>query len=173
MWQGKFSEAISKFNEVKTNSEDENTNDALQFLLLLNTFKNDSLNLLSYVNADYLIEKKKYYDASIEFKKLADNKKLILLKDFASVNYVELILSLNNYEEAVIFLEEISNCDEDNIYKDRILYLLGASYYYGLNEADKASKIFSRIFNEFPNSIYSGKSRKIISEIKDGGKGNI
>ncbi|MBK7104605.1 MAG: tetratricopeptide repeat protein [Ignavibacteriae bacterium] len=173
MWKGEFSKAILQFNEVKENSEDENTNDALQLLLLLNTFKNDSINLFSYVNADYLIEKEKYYDASIEFKKLAENKNLILLKDFASVNYAELLLSLNNYEEAVIFLEEISNCDEDNIYKDKIFYLLGSTYYYGLNKTENALKIFARIFNEFPNSIYSGKSRKIISEINDGGKGNI
>lgn len=173
MWKGEFSEAILKFNDVKSNSEDENTNDALQYLLLLNTFKRDSLNLLSYINADYLIEKRKYLDASIEFKKLAENKNLILLKDFASINYAELLLSLNNYKEAVIFLEEISNSDEDNINKDKIFYLLGSTYYYGINEKEKALKIFSRIFNEFPNSIYAGKSRKIISEINDGGKGNI
>jgi len=173
MWEGNFTEAISQFNEVKKNTSDENTNDALQYLLVLNTFKKDSLNLFSFINADYLIEREKYKQAAKEFKKLADNKNLFILKDFAAVNYAELLLSLNNYKEAVIFLEEISNCDENNIYKDRFLYLLGASYFYGLNEADRASKTLAKIFEEFPNSIYSGKARAIISEIKTKEKENI
>ncbi len=172
MWSGKFSEAISELNEVKSNSADEYSNDALQLLLLLNTFKKDSLNLLSYINADYLIEKKKFNEAAEEFKKLAGNKNLILLKDFASVNYIELLLTLNNYEEAVIFLNEILNCDEDNIFKDRFLFLLGSTYYYGLKNSIEATKIFSKMLEEFPNSIYTGKSRKIISEINNGVKGN-
>ncbi len=173
MWEGKFTNAIKQFNEVTKNANDENTNDALQYLLVLNTFKKDSLNLFSFINADYLIARKNFKSAAEEFKKLADNKNLFILKDFAAVNYAELLLSLNNYKEAVIFLKEISNCDEDNIFKDRFLYLLGASYYYGLNEADKASKTLAKIFEEFPNSIYSGKARSIISKIKTKENKNI
>ncbi|MCB0748120.1 MAG: hypothetical protein KDC90_11725, partial [Ignavibacteriae bacterium] len=173
MWQGNFETAIKRLNEVKIISADENANDALQFLLILNTFKKDSVNLILFVNADYNIEKNKFKEAAADFKKLAENKSLFLLKDFAAVNYVELLLTLNNYQEAIIFLEEISNCDEDNIFKDRFLYLLGASYFYGLHNAEKASVTLTRIFEEFPNSIYSGKARKIISEIKSGEKNSI
>ncbi|MCB0742616.1 MAG: tetratricopeptide repeat protein [Ignavibacteriae bacterium] len=173
MWQGNFETAIKRLNEVKIISADENANDALQLLLILNTFKKDSVNLILFVNADYNIEKNKFKEAAADFKKLAENKSLFLLKDFAAVNYVELLLTLNNYQEAIIFLEEISNCDEDNIFKDRFLYLLGASYFYGLHNAEKASVTLTRIFEEFPNSIYSGKARKIISEIKSGEKNSI
>ncbi len=173
MWEGKLDDAIIKLNEVKNIPEDENANDAIQWLLIINTFKKDSVNLFSYINADYLIEKKKFNEAALEFKKLAENKALFVLKDFAAVNYIELLLSLNNYSEAVIFLEEISNCDEDNIYKDRFLYLLGASYYYGLQNAPKATLVLSRIFEEFPNSIYSSKARKVIYEINSGEKVKI
>ena len=80
---------------------------------------------------------------------------------------------MNNYEEAVIFLEEVSNCDEDNIYTDRFLYLLGSNYYYGLKNENKALEPLTRIFENFPNSIYYNKARKIISEINEGVNRNL
>lgn len=168
MWKGEFSNSTTQFNKVTEDLKKDNANDALQYSLLINTFKNDSTNLLSLLNADYLVEKKDYNEALAEFKKLAENKELFILKDFAALRYAELLLALNNYKEASIFLEEISNCDEDNIYKDRYLYLLGSNYYYGLQKHDKALNPLNRIFEEFPNSIYFSKARKIISEINAG-----
>ena len=49
MWQGQFSESIELFDKVIENPKEENVNDALQYLLLLNTFKNDSTNLFLYL----------------------------------------------------------------------------------------------------------------------------
>ena len=136
-------------------------------IYLLNTFKNDSTNLFSFINSDYLVEKKNFELALGEFKKLADNKSLFLLKDFAALRYAELLLALNNYTEASIFLEQISKSDEDNIFLDKFLYLSGSTYYYGLNNNDKAIEPLMRIFDEFKNSIYFSKARKIITEINE------
>lgn len=168
MWKGHFSEAIQIFNRVIEDPKEENTNDALQYSLLLNTFKNDSTNLFLFFNADYLLERRKFIEAAGEFKKLADNKNLFLLKDFASLRYAQLLIALNNYEQSRIFLEESGNCDKANIYQDRFLYLLGIIYYYGLNEQDKALKPLTKILDEFPNSIYFNKARKIVGEISLG-----
>ena len=168
MWKGHFTESINIFKETIKNTSDESVNDALEYLLILNTFKNDSTNLFSYINSDYLVEKNEIDSAIINFKNLADNKDLFLIKDFAAIKYAELLLALNNYQEASIFLDEVSNCDEDNIYLDRFLYLLGSNYYYGLNNSIKAMQPLNRIFEEFPNSIYFNKARKIITEINTG-----
>lgn len=173
MWQGNFSESLSWLNKVRENPKDPYVNDALQYSLILSTFKNDSTNLFSFSNADYLVEKGEFDIAANEFKNLADNNNLYLLKDFAALRYIELIIALNNYKEAVIFLEEISNCDEDNIYKDRFLYLLGSCYYYGMQNNDKALLTLTIFFDEFPNSIYFNKARKIISEINAGARKTI
>jgi tetratricopeptide (TPR) repeat protein len=173
MWDGKFSESIELLNKVTESPKDENVNDALQYLLILNTFKNDSTNLFSFFYADYLIEKKKFDESANEFKKLADNADLFLLKDFAALRYVELQLALNNYKEATIFLEEVLKSDENHIYKDRFLYLLGSNFYFGLHDRVKALDSLTRIFDEFPNSIYFNKARKIIAEINDGVKNSI
>jgi len=168
MWKGEFSNSLNLLKKVTKDSKEENVNDALQYSLILNTFKNDSTNLFYFANADYLVEKKKFKMALQEFKTISENKELFLLKDFASLRYVELLLALNNYREASIFLEEVSNCDEDNIYKDRFLYLLGSNYYYGLKDNKKALGHLTRIFEEFPNSIYFSKAGKIISLINAG-----
>jgi tetratricopeptide (TPR) repeat protein len=173
MWGGKFSESIEMLNKVTENPKDENVNDALHYLLIINTLKNDSINLFSFFYADYLLEKKKFDESANEFRKLADNADLFLLKDFAALRYVELQLALNNYKEATIFLEEVLKSDENHIYKDRFLYLLGSNYYYGLHEGVKALDSLTRIFDEFPNSIYFNKARKIIAEINDGVKNSI
>jgi len=173
MWQGQFSEAGRLLSEVSSNPKDINTNDALQLLLILNTFKNDSTNLFSFLNADYLVEKNNLLIASSEYKKITENDDLFILKDFAALRYVELLLALNNYQEAVIFLEQISICDEDNIYKDRFLYLLGASYYYGLKQNEKALAVLTKFFDKYPNSIYFSKARRIIAEINFRGRKNI
>jgi tetratricopeptide (TPR) repeat protein len=167
MWKGEFTKAIEFFNKVIENPKNENVNDALQYNLILNTLKKDSTNLFLFVNADYLVEKNIFNQAVIEFKKLADNKNLFLLKDFSALRYIELQIALNNYSEAVIFLEEVLNCDEDNIYKDRFLYLLGSNYYYGLKNDKKALEPLTRLFEGFPNSIYFNKARKVISEINE------
>ncbi len=165
MWKGHFTESINIFKETIKNTKEESVNNALEYLLILNTFKNDSTNLFSYVNSDYLIEKNEIDSAIVNFKLLADNKDLFLLKDFAAIKYAELLIALNNYQEAGIFLDEVSNCDVDNIYLDRFLFLSGSNYYYGLNNSTKAMQPLNRIFEEFPNSIYFNKARKIITEI--------
>ena len=45
---------------------------------------------------------------------------------------------------------------------------MGSNYYYGLNEQNKALEPLTKIFDEFPNSIYFSKARKIIGEINLG-----
>ncbi len=168
MWKGHFSESIELFNKVIEDPKEENVNDALQYSLLLNTFKNDSTNLFLFFNADYLLERRKFNEAAAEFKKLAENKNLFLLKDFASLKYAQLLIALDNYEQIRDFLEKSGNCDEANIYQDRFLYLLGTNYYYGLNEQNKALEPLTKVLDEFPNSIYYNKARKIIGEISLG-----
>ncbi len=165
LWKGKFTNSVQEFNKVTENKEEFNVNDALQYSLIINTLKNDSTNLFFFANADYLIEKNNFIEAGEEFYKLASDNNLFLLKDFAAIRYAELQLALNNYEEAGIFLEKKSNCDENNIYKDRFLYLLGSNYYYGLKNEKKALSSLMKILDNFPNSIYFNKARKIISEI--------
>lgn len=167
MWKGEFTNSITEFKEIIGNPQEEFVNDALQYSLILNTFKNDSTNLFSFVNADYLVEKRNFEGALTKFREIADNKSLFLLKDYAAVRYAELLIALNNYKEAGIFLYGISKSDENNIYLDRFLYLLGSNYYYGLENLNEAVGPLNKILSQFPNSIYYSKAVKIIYEINE------
>ena len=168
MWNGNFAESIENFNKVIGDTKKEYVNDALQYLLMINTFRKDSTNLLSFGKSDYLLEIGEFDSALVMFRKLAENENLFILKDLAGLKYSEILISLNNYQEAGIFLETISNCDEDNIFKDRFLFLLGSNYFYGLNNRNKAIDALNKLFDEFPNSIYYNKARILISKINEG-----
>ncbi len=165
-WEGKFDEAIKLLNKLKENPKDKNTNDALELSLVLNTFKSDSTNLKKYFYADNLVMRDNFKEALSVYKEISENKNLFILKDFAALNYVKLLIALNKYKESIIFLNKIINCDEANIYKDKFLFLLGIDFYYGLQKPDEAKKILTKLLENYPTSLYYNKTRKIITEIK-------
>ena len=165
-WESKFDKAIQLLNELKENPKDKNTNDALELLQILNIFKSDSTNLKKYFHADNLIMLNKFNDAAKIYKEIADNKNLFILKDFAALNYVKLLIALNKYKETTIFVNKILDCDAANIYEDKFLFLLGIDFYYGLNQPNKAEKILTKLLEKYPTSLYYNKARKIISKIK-------
>ena len=173
MWKGNFSESVEYFSTITENPKDKFVNDALQYLLIINTMKNDSLNLLSFIKSDYLIEKNDFEQAIAQLKIISENSELFILKDIAALKYAELLIALNRYQEAGMLLEELSNCDEGNIYEDRFLYLLGSNYYFGLNDQKKAIGPLNKILTDYQNSIYQNKARQIISEINLGVDNNL
>jgi tetratricopeptide (TPR) repeat protein len=165
-WQGKFDNAIKILNDLKENPKDKNTNDALELLQILNIFKSDSTNLKKYFYADNLVMQNNFKTAATVYKEIAEDKNLFILKDFAALNYVRLLIALNKYQESAIFLNKILNCDEANIYEDKFLFLLGIDFYYGLKQPNKAKKILTKLLEKYPTSLYYNKARKIITEIK-------
>jgi len=169
MWNNQVDSSIVLLNEVKDDFKDENTNDALEYLLLLNTFRNDSTNLKLFLKADNLLEQNMYNLAAEKFKVLAENKNLLILKDLAALNYAKILIALNYYSKADIFLEKNTDCDVPNIYRDKFLFLWGINFYYGLQQPNKASVVLTKLLDKYPNSIYFEKARKIISEIKTNG----
>ena len=80
---------------------------------------------------------------------------------------------MNNYQDAIIFLEKSIKSDAVNIYRDRMFYLLGASYFYGLHNNEASLKYLTQFIDLFNNSIYFGKAVNIISEIKSGENNSI
>ncbi len=169
MWNNEIESSIKLLNEVKDNYKDENSNDALEFLLLLNTFKNDSTNLNLFLIADNLVMQNNFNLAAEKFKLLSENENLCILKDIAALNYAKILIALNEYTNANIFLEKIANCDVANIYADKFLFLWGINYNFGLQQQDKAVATLTLLLDKYPNSIYFEKARKIISEIKTNG----
>ena len=158
-YQGNFDEAKSNLSQILGNLKDNSANDAIELLLLLNPQMNDSSNLLTYAQAEFLTEQKKFSEASALFKKLADNKQAFVLHTIASIKYGEMLIAVDNYTEAIAVLEVVSAEGEKNIYADKAVYLLAKINQYGIKSFSKAEEYYQKLLADYPKSIYADDAR--------------
>ncbi|MGB5529686.1 MAG: tetratricopeptide repeat protein, partial [Ignavibacteriaceae bacterium] len=138
---------------------DNSANDALELSLLLNPQMIDSSNLMTFAQAEFLVERKKFEEAAVYYKKLAENKQAFILQAIAAVRYSEMMLAVDNYLEAVSVLESISLEGEKNIYADKAVYLLGKIHQFGIKNYSKAEEFYQKLLAEYPKSIYIDDAR--------------
>jgi len=158
-YQGKFEQAKDNLSKILTNLKDNSANDALELLLLLNPEINDSSNLLTYAEAEFLTEQKKFDEAALNYKKLADNQMAFVLHSISAVKYGEMLLALDQYQESISALELVAAEGEKNIYSDKAVYLLGKINQYGIKNYVKAEKYYQQLLADFPKSIYADDAR--------------
>jgi tetratricopeptide (TPR) repeat protein len=158
-YQGQFDEAGKYLAQVLGNLKDNSANDAIELLLLLNPQMNDSSNLLTYAEAEFLAEQKKFDEASVSYKKLADNLQAFVLHAISAIKYGEMLLALDNYTESISVLESVAAEGEKNIYADKAVYLLGKINQYGIKNYSKAEEFYQKLLAEYPKSIYADDSR--------------
>ena len=159
LYEGKFDEARKFISKVLINLKDNSANDALELSLLLNPQMIDSSNLMTFAQAEFLVERKKFEEAAVYYKKLAENKQAFILQAIAAVRYSEMMLAVDNYLEAVSVLESISSEGEKNIYADKAVYLLGKIHQFGIKNYSKAEEFYQKLLAEYPKSIYIDDAR--------------
>jgi len=158
-YQGNFDEARKNLSKVLGNLKDNSANDAIELTLLLNPQMNDSSNLLTYAQAEFLTEQKKFDEAAVRYEKLADNQQAFVLRAISAVKYGEMLLAVDNYQEAVLVLEGVSSEGEKNIYADKAVYLLGKIHQYGIKNSSKAEEFYQKLLADYPKSIYADDAR--------------
>jgi len=158
-YQGNFDEAKKHLSKVLGNLKDNSANDAIELTLLLNPQMNDSSNLLTYAKAEFLCEQKKFDDAAVSYKKLADNQQAFVLRAISAINYGEMLIAVDNYPEAISVLDGLSAEGEKNIYADKAVYLLGKIHQYGIKNFSKAEEFYQKLLADFPKSIYADEAR--------------
>jgi tetratricopeptide (TPR) repeat protein len=158
-YQGNFDEAKKNLSQVLGNLKDNSANDAIELTLLLNPQMNDSSNLLTYAQAEFLAEQKKFDEAALNYKKLAENQQAFVLRIISAIKYSEMLLAVDNYQGAVLVLEGVSSEGEKNIYADKAVYLLGKIHQYGIKNFSKAEEFYQKLLADFPKSIYADDSR--------------
>lgn len=158
-FQGDFEEAKKNLSRVVMNLKDNSANDALELLLLLNPQLNDSSNLATYAQAEFLVEQKKFSEASLLYRKLTENKQAFVLHTISSIKYGEMLIAVDNYTEAIAVLEGVSAEGEKNIYADKAVYLLAKINQYGINNFSKAEEYYQRLLADYPKSIYTDDAR--------------
>ena len=158
-YQGQFDEARKYLSQVLGNLKDNSANDAIELMLLLNPKMSDSSNLTTYSQAEFLAEQKKFDEAAISYKKLANNQQAFVLHSISAVKYGEMLLAVDNYTESISILEGVAAEGEKNIYADKAVYLLGKINQYGIKNYTKAEEFYQKLLADFPKSIYADDAR--------------
>jgi tetratricopeptide (TPR) repeat protein len=153
--------------DILKNLRDDNANDALSLSLLLNTSKNDSVNLMLFAEAEFLADQKKFIDAAKKYKLIAENPRAFILHSITSIRMAEMELALNNYRSAIKLFERVLEEGEKNIYADKALYLLAQIYQYSIGDNAKAIEMYEMLLAKFPSSIYIDRARSEILKLRE------
>lgn len=164
-WQGKFKMSAELFDKCSTEMSSDYTNDALEQLLIINSCKNDSSSLAEYATADFMAYKNDFEGAGKIFIELSGNKNLFLLNQIAKVKYAEILCAEDRYEEATGSINEYLKDEQNILFRDKMMFLLGNIYRFGLSDKTKAGEVYQKLLEIFPNSLYLSKSRESINEL--------
>ncbi|MBN1639530.1 MAG: tetratricopeptide repeat protein [Ignavibacteriales bacterium] len=166
-WRGKFFESIELLKNITKNLSDDYANNAIELSILINTTKGDSINLVEYARADLLAEQYKFQESAEIFNTLAINPKLFLINTLSKYKYAEMCIALSNYNLAIESLEDIVNNENLDLLNDKSLFLLAETYFFGINNKDKAFAICQKILESYPNSLFTSKTRELIIKIQN------
>lgn len=78
----------------------------------------------------------------------------------------EIALKKGNYEQAVIYFEEVVSKFGDDILADDALFKMGDLYERKLNNPDKAAECYKQILKDHKDSIYVVEARKRFNQLK-------
>jgi tetratricopeptide (TPR) repeat protein len=166
-FEGDFPQAKEKLNNIIANLKDNTANDAIELSLLLNTASADSPNLLKFCKAEFLVEQRKFAEASENYKDISSNPNAFILHHISRIREAEVELAMNNLDKSIQLLSEITEEGEKNIYADKALYLLGKIYHYSKLNYPKAIETYESLLARFPNSVYQDDSRNAIIELRN------
>ena len=159
LYKGNFDEARKYLLKVLGNLKDNSANDALELSLLLNPEMNDSSNLMTFAQAEFLAEQRKFNEAAVDYKKLSENQQAFVLRAISAIRYSEMMIAMDNYPEAITVLQSVSEEGEKNIYADKAVYLLGKIHQFGIKNLSEAEKYYQKLLTDYPRSIYLDDAR--------------
>ncbi|MCH7773093.1 MAG: tetratricopeptide repeat protein [Bacteroidetes bacterium] len=166
-YNGDVEAAQKLLADILKNLKDDNANDALSLSLLLNTSKNDSVNIMLFAEAEFLADQKKFSKAAKKYELIAENPQAFILHSIASIRLAEMELALNNYPRSIGLFERVVEEGEKNIYADKALYLLAQIFQYGIGDNAKAIEMYEMLLAKFPASIYIDKARNEIRKLRE------
>ena len=90
----------------------------------------------------------------------------------AKLGLAELHLSAGDYESAIVLFEAATTLPEADVPVDAILMRLGRAYRLA-GQYSEALQTFTRIVDEFPDSLYATNARRELATLKQSGSGEI
>lgn len=166
-YEGNFAIGRELLNNIIRSYKDNNSNDALELALLLNTMVNDSSNLVIFASAELLSEQRKFNQAREKYLIISQNPQVFVLQNLSKLRVAEMDLALDNYDSSMKLLQEVTDEKDKNIYSDKALYLQGKIYEFAKKDNPKAIEIYESLLAKFPNSIYLDDAREAINKLKN------
>jgi tetratricopeptide (TPR) repeat protein len=166
-WEGNFTESSKKLGNITSNLSDNTANDAIELSMLINTTKQDSLNLVKFANASLLAAQYRFDEAADEFKSLSEDENLFILNVIAKYKYAEMLVAVSRYDESISVLRSISEEEISSLYSDKSLFLLANLYHYGLKNNVNARIEYENLLEKYPNSLYFDKAREMINVLNE------
>jgi tetratricopeptide (TPR) repeat protein len=165
--EGDFAVAKEFISKITNNVKNDFTNDALEFSLLLNVAKHDSVNMIKYSTAEILIYQKQFIQAQVILDEILKNQQSLVFHPFSAIKSAEIDIATDNYKSALEKLDNIYLEKEKNIFSDKALYLKARIYEYAYMDYNKAIEHYQKILMEFQNSIYVDESRESIIRLNE------
>jgi len=128
---------------------------------------NDSLSLVTFSEAEYLVAMERYPDAINKLSAISEEKGGFIVGSLARLREAEVELAIDNTDKAIEILEKISGEESRNIYQDKALYLLGNIYEYAQNNPQKAAEIYEKLLARFQAYMYLDEDREHLINLKD------
>ncbi len=163
--RGLIDSAKSILTSIKKVTSDDLTNDAIEFLMIINE-QQDSPLLKKYMEIDNLIENLEYEEAIKMITSINFDDDYSLLQHRLRFILAELYITLNKYSEALVNLSYLYELKDKSIYSDKALYRIGQLYFYGLNDKNRSEQTLTKLLTEFPNSIFANEVREMIKKIQ-------
>lgn len=172
-WNGNYAAAVERLARITKTLGDNTANDAIELSIIINTSKQDSANLVKFAFAELLAEQRKFTEAYQIYGELSENKNLLSLKDLSALRKCEMTIAMDKLPEAISSLQELLSEENQNIYADKSLFLIGQIYQFGINDKPAAVKAYENLLEKFPNSLYLDSARENITLLKNGMSNNL
>ncbi len=156
-------------SEIVKSTRDDETNDAIELSMLLNTAMNDSVGLTYYAQIMNKIARRDGQGIDELCAKIAKLQNQFFLISVAGIKQVEVKIALDDLGTAIALINEILK-QKTNIFADKANYYLGEVYQYGLKDQASALTSYETFLESYPSSIYADKVREEIKTLRNQAK---
>ena len=174
-FQGEFDWAQAQLDVLKASTSKLIANNAMDLSLLItdNTGLDTSAQAMQmYARADFLAFQKKWEASTKTLDSLLLNFSGHTLSDEVIYKKGQISMQIKNYNEAIIYFQEVAENYSYDILADDALYQWAKLTEEYLKDNEKALMLYEQILLEYNGSIYTSEARKRFRILR-GGKENI
>jgi tetratricopeptide (TPR) repeat protein len=173
-YQGNFDFAKSQADVLKASTTQLIANDALNLSLLISDNlqnKNDSLALQMYADAEMLQFMNNTAQALAKLDSITVAYPSNSLTDDILMAKAKIYVKTADLTQAVSTLKSLIDTQGESIWIDDALFTLADLYEKQLNNPEEAKKLYQRLMNEYPGSMFNAEARKRFRNIRGDGVG--